>query len=292
MDFVQQAGQYRQAAEAAIQALFTPDGLVPDSGIPETLREPLRYAFLTGGKRLRPVLCMAACQAVSGVFEPALPAALAIEALHTYTLIHDDLPCMDDDLLRRGQPTVHAKYGYAEGVLAGDALQAVAFELALRSPVAPAAVCALARELAAAAGPDGVIGGQWVDVTARPPHDEARVAYVHEHKTADLIRCALAMGGIAGGADGAQLAALRRYGLNLGIAFQIVDDLLDADDPAKKDEMGILQVVEIDEAKRRAGALTSEALAALDVLTSGDASRDEAVSLLRHLAEDQIKRTL
>ena len=84
MDFVQQAGQYRQAAEAAIQALFTPDGLVPDSGIPETLREPLRYAFLTGGKRLRPVLCMAACQAVSGVFEPALPAALAIEALHTY----------------------------------------------------------------------------------------------------------------------------------------------------------------------------------------------------------------
>ena len=199
---------------------------------------------------------------------------------------------MDDDLLRRGQPTVHAKYGYAEGVLAGDALQAVAFELALRSPVAPAAVCALARELAAAAGPAGVIGGQWVDVTARPPHDEARVAYVHEHKTADLIRCALAMGGIAGGADGAQLAALRRYGLNLGIAFQIVDDLLDADDPAKKDEMGILQVVEIDEAKRRAGALTSEALAALVVLTSGDASRDEAVSLLRHLAEDQIKRTL
>jgi geranylgeranyl diphosphate synthase type II len=137
-----------------------------------------------------------------------------------------------------------------------------------------------------------VIGGQWVDVTARPPHDEARVAYVHEHKTADLIRCALAMGGIAGGADDAQLAALRRYGLNLGIAFQIVDDLLDADDPAKKDEMGILQVVGIDEAKRRAGALTSEALAALDVLTSGDASRDVAVSLLRHLAEDQIKRTL
>ena len=291
MDFVHQARQYREAVEAAIESLFTPGGLVADAGIPETLREPLRYAFLTGGKRLRPVLCMAACQAVSGAFEAALPAALAIEALHTYTLIHDDLPCMDDDLLRRGQPTVHAKYGYAEGVLAGDALQAAAFELALLSPVAPAAVCALARELAAAAGPAGVIGGQWVDVTAKPPHDEARVAYVHEHKTADLIRCALAMGGIAGGADAAQLAALRRYGLNLGIAFQIVDDLLDADDPAKADEMGILQIVGAPEAKRRAETLTREALDALAALASADAARAEAVSLLRHLAEDQVSRT-
>ena len=291
MDFVHQARHYRQAAEAAIESLFTPGGLVADVGIPETLREPLRYAFLTGGKRLRPVLCMAACQAVSGAFEAALPAALAIESLHTYTLIHDDLPCMDDDLLRRGQPTVHAKYGYAEGVLAGDALQAVAFELALRSSVAPAAVCALARELAAAAGPAGVIGGQWVDVTAKPPHDEARVAYVHEHKTADLIRCALAMGGIAGGADDAQLEALRRYGLNLGIAFQIVDDLLDADDPAKADEMGILQIVGAAEAKRRAETLTREALDALGALASADAARAEAVSLLSHLAEDQVSRT-
>ena len=292
MDFVQQAKQYRQAVEAAIHALFTPDGLVTDDGVPEALREPLRYAFLTGGKRLRPVLCLAASQAVSGAFEPALPAALAIEALHTYTLVHDDLPCMDDDALRRGQPTVHAKFGYAQGVLAGDALQAVAFELALRSPVSPSAVCAIARELAATAGPAGVIGGQWVDVTAQPPHDAARVAYVHEHKTADLIRCALAMGGIAGGADAAQLAALRRYGLDLGLAFQIVDDLLDADDPAKAGEMGILQVAGIAEAKRRAAALTAEALEALGALASDDSARGEAVSLLRHLAEDQITRTV
>lgn len=291
MDFVQQARQYRQAVESAIESLFTPDGLVSDAGIPEALCEPLRYAFLTGGKRLRPVLCLAACQAVSGVFEAALPAALAIEALHTYTLIHDDLPCMDNDLLRRGHPTIHAKYGYAEGVLAGDALQAVAFELALRSPVAPAAVCAIVRELAAAAGPAGVIGGQWVDVTAKPPHDEARVVYVHEHKTADLIRCALAMGGLAGGASAAQLAALRRYGLNLGIAFQIIDDLLDADDPAKANEMGILQIVGVPEAKRRAETLTRDALEALDALASADPARNEAVSLLRHLAEDQVCRT-
>ena len=284
------AQRVAQAADLVTVAL---DELLPRAEGPENrLTEAMRYAALGPGKRLRTYFAIETGRMFDLDDRPVLRAACALECIHAYSLIHDDLPCMDDDLLRRGQPTVHAKYGYAEGVLAGDALQAVAFELALRSPVAPAAVCALARELAAAAGPAGVIGGQWVDVTACPPHDEARVAYVHEHKTADLIRCALAMGGIAGGADGAQLAALRRYGLNLGIAFQIVDDLLDADDPAKKDEMGILQVVEIDEAKRRAGALTSEALAALDVLTSGDASRDEAVSLLRHLAEDQIKRTL
>ncbi|MGI5868574.1 MAG: polyprenyl synthetase family protein [Kiritimatiellia bacterium] len=291
MDFVQQAGRYRHVVEAELAALFTPDGLLTDAGIPETLQAPLRYAFLTGGKRLRPVLCLAACQAVSGAFEPALPAALAIEALHTYTLVHDDLPCMDDDVLRRGQPTVHAKYGYAEGVLAGDALQAAAFDLALRTPVPASAVCALARELAAAAGPAGVVGGQWVDVTAKPPHDDARVACVHEQKTAALIRCALAMGGIAGGADDAQLAALKRYGLNLGVAFQIIDDLLDADDPTKADEMGVLRIMGADEAKRRADTLTSQALAELEALDNADPARAEAVSLLRHLAEDQVLRT-
>lgn len=152
MDFVQQAAIYRTVVEAELKELFTSDGILDGDGIPEDLREPMQYAFLTGGKRLRPVLCLAACQAVSGSFEKAVPAALAIEALHTYTLVHDDLPCMDDDLLRRGQPTVHAKYGYAQGVLVGDALQAVAFDLALRSPVEPAILCTILRELAAAAG--------------------------------------------------------------------------------------------------------------------------------------------
>lgn len=292
MDFVQQAATYRGVVEDGLTRLFTPEGHIDAAGIPEALREPLCYAFLTGGKRLRPVLCLAACQAVSGTYEPAVTAALAIEALHTYTLVHDDLPCMDDDLLRRGQPTVHAKFGYAEAVLVGDALQAVAFDLALRSPVSPVAICAMLRELAAAAGPAGVIAGQWVDVTAKPPHDAARVAYVHEHKTADLIRCALLMGGIAGGADEKLLDALRRFGGGLGVAFQIVDDLLDADDPEKVDEMGILQVTDAAHAKCRAAAITHDALEALDVLDHADPLRAEAVSLLRQLAEDQITRKI
>jgi len=292
MDFVQQAAQYRTVVEEALKKLFTPQGLLTAEGIPERLCEPMKYAFLTGGKRLRPVLCMAACQAVSGKFEKAVPAALAIEALHTYTLIHDDLPCMDDDLLRRGQPTVHAKYGYAEGVLVGDALQAVAFDLALRTDCGAGTVREILRELAAAAGPAGVIGGQWVDVTAKPPHDAARVTYVHEHKTADLIQCALAMGGAAGGADATQMKALKRFGACLGVAFQIVDDLLDADDPAKAGEMSILQITDKAGAKQQAVALTHEALDALAALDSADPARAEAVSLLRHLAEDQVSRKI
>ncbi len=292
MDFVQQAATYRTVVEAELKKLFTADGILDGEGVPDDLREPMQYAFLTGGKRLRPVLCLAACQAVSGNFEKAVPAALAIEALHTYTLVHDDLPCMDDDLLRRGQPTVHAKYGYAQGVLVGDALQAVAFDLALRSPVEPVILCTILRELVVAAGPSGVIGGQWVDVTAKPPHDIDRVSYVHEHKTADLIRCALAMGGAAGGADAVQMAALKQFGINLGIAFQIVDDLLDADDPDKAAEMSILHVRNKAGAKARAVALTQAALSVLDWLGATTPARTEAVSLLRHLAEDQVSRKI
>ncbi len=292
MDFVQQAATYRAVVDAELKKLFAPGGMIEGTGIPADLCEPMQYAFLTGGKRLRPVICMAACQAVSGDFKNAVPAALAIEALHTYTLVHDDLPCMDDDLLRRGQPTVHAKYGYAQGVLVGDALQAVAFELALRSPVEPATACVILRELVAAAGPAGVIGGQWVDVTAKPPHDAARVSYVHEHKTADLICCALAMGGAAGGADEAQMAALKQFGTNLGIAFQIVDDLLDADDPDKATEMSILHVTDKSGAKASAIARTQAALSALNQLGSTTPARAEAVSLLCHLAEDQVSRKI
>ena len=124
MDFVTQAGPLRGLVEDELAKLFTPEGLLTDADVPPGLAEPMRYALLGGGKRLRPVLCLASCQAVCGDPAPALPAALAIEVLHNYTLVHDDLPCMDDDTLRRGRPTVHAKYGYGQAVLVGDALQA------------------------------------------------------------------------------------------------------------------------------------------------------------------------
>jgi farnesyl diphosphate synthase len=244
------------------------------------------------------VLCLAACQAVCGDPSPALPAALAIEVLHNYTLVHDDLPCMDDDAMRRGRPTVHAKYGYAQAVLVGDALQAAAFALALQAPRG------CAESLARAAGPAGVVGGQWVDVTSSPPHDAERIAYVHAHKTGDLIACACEMGAIAAGgaiAGGAGVSPdrLREYGRALGLAFQIVDDLLDAGDPAKAAELSILRVATPEEARAQARAATERALRALDALAAAAegfgerAPRSlEAIALLRSLAEDQLSRTL
>ncbi len=338
-DFVTQAGPLRELVESELGKLFTPDGLLTDANVPPGLAEPMRYALLGGGKRLRPVLCLAACQAVCGDPAPALPAALAIEVLHNYTLVHDDLPCMDDDAMRRGRPTVHAKYGYAQAVLVGDALQAAAFDLALTPPRGGAAGVAsrsgwgaalqlrLARSLAAAAGPAGVVGGQWVDVTSAPPHDEARVAYVHAHKTGDLIECAVNLGALAAGAPTRVLLATAQYGRSLGLAFQIVDDLLDAGDPAKADELSILRVCSPDEARVRARAATERALAAVPAIgdepgaaasgvpaelakaftgvraamasleTPAPAhpaapAKAAALALLRSLAEDQLSRTL
>ena len=338
MDFVTQAGPLRELVEGELAKLFTPEGLLTDADVPPGLAEPMRYALLGGGKRLRPVLCLAACQAVCGDPAPALPAALAIEVLHNYTLVHDDLPCMDDDAMRRGRPTVHAKYGYAQAVLVGDALQAAAFDLALTPPRSGSAGVAnrsgwgvglqlrLARTFAAAAGPAGVVGGQWVDVTSSPPHDEARVAYVHAHKTGDLIECAVNLGAIAAGAPTRVLLATAEYGRSLGLAFQIVDDLLDAADPAKADELSILRVCSPDEARARARAATERALRAVPAIGDGpDAAapgvpegfakafadargalaslggesgdpdapaKAAALALLRSLAEDQLSRTL
>jgi len=392
-DFVTQAGPLRELVESELAKLFTPEGLLTDAEVPSGLAEPMRYALLGGGKRLRPVLCLAACQAVCGDPAPALPAALAIEVLHNYTLVHDDLPCMDDDAMRRGRPTVHAKYGYAQAVLVGDALQAAAFQLALtppkshaesaenaethshaefaelvphaesaethshaefaesaecfgrarasRAPGSPAggaaerseaegviqhsafsiqhfpssASLAIARILAAAAGPAGVVGGQWVDVTSSPPHDAARVSYVHAHKTGDLIACACEMGAIAAGAaseeGGSPRSLAREYGRALGLAFQIVDDLLDAGDPAKASELSILRVATPEEARAQARAATERALRALDALAAIPAGRTgspdgrsgspdgrapsrptAALALLRSLAEDQLSRNL
>lgn len=343
-DFVTQAGPLRGLVEDELAKLFTPEGLLTDADVPPGLAEPMRYALLGGGKRLRPVLCLASCQAVCGDPAPALPAALAIEVLHNYTLVHDDLPCMDDDTLRRGRPTVHAKYGYAQAVLVGDALQAAAFQLALTppkshaestefvshaesaentesgSPVGGAAERSeaegviqhsLCMALARAAGPAGVVGGQWVDVTASPPHDEARVAYVHAHKTGDLIACACEMGALAGCAAVAEgfgetsprslVSAARDYGRALGLAFQIIDDLLDGDDPAKAAELSILRVCTPEEARARARAATERALDALAAFPDGRTGNPDgrapsrpnaALSLLRSLAEDQLSRTL
>ena len=255
----------RQRVEDAIERILPADGTRP-----AILNEAIRYSVLSGGKRLRPVLCVTASEAVAGPegdADAALNAAVAIEFLHSYTLIHDDLPAMDNDLIRRGQPTVHAKYGEALAILAGDALQALAFETASHPTGLPLErSLRIVRELAAAAGPAGVVGGQIEDIGSAGAIDSERLAYIQRHKTADLFRAALRMGAIAGGGDEEAVYAMGNFGDYLGIAFQIVDDLLDAPkgmDVASFDETTCLQLWTRDEAIAQARLCTSEAVAAL-----------------------------
>jgi geranylgeranyl diphosphate synthase, type II len=196
------------------------------------LGEALRYALLAPGKRVRPLLVLTACEAVGGRWRDALAAAAAIECVHAFSLVHDDLPAMDDDDYRRGRLTTHKKYGEALGVLAGDALLAFAFEELSRLPLArkqPGRVLLAVRLLAEASGAHQLIQGQVLDLAAEGRRvTRERVADIHLRKTGALIACALALGAVCGGASPARIAELHDLGLDAGLAFQIHDDLLNA----------------------------------------------------------------
>ena len=196
---------------------------------PAGLGEAMRYAVLDGGKRLRPLLVLAACDAVGGHPEAALRAACAVELIHAYSLVHDDMPCMDNDVLRRGKPTVHVRFGEAQALLAGDALQALAFELlAPEDGVPPAMQARLCRLLAQAAGADGMAGGQAIDLASvglRLSEDDLR--HMHRLKTGALLRASVVMGAACGQAGAQAQQALAQYGAAIGLAFQVVDDVLD-----------------------------------------------------------------
>jgi geranylgeranyl diphosphate synthase, type II len=212
------------------------DRLAPAATVvPERLHAAMRHSLFGSGKRLRPVLCLAAAEASSGDPRLALPAAAAVEILHTYTLIHDDLPAMDDDDLRRGRPTCHKAFDEATAILAGDALLTLSFEIlagvACRPPYT---AIDLVRELATAAGSRGVIGGQMADIEGEgKPMSLEQLRYIHTHKTGDLIRAPVRMGAMVAGADDASLNALTRYAENIGLAFQIADDVLNATSTAE-----------------------------------------------------------
>lgn len=200
----------------------------PDSAAPKRLVDAMNYSLYAGGKRLRPLLVLAACEAVGGDPRDAMPVAAALEMIHTYSLIHDDLPAMDDDDLRRGRPTCHKAYDEATAILAGDAMSTFAFQAVLEGVADPARAVAAARELAIGAGIEGMVGGQMADLESEGAEpDLARLRYIHEHKTGALITAAVVCGGILGGADAAVLARLRAYGRAIGLAFQVVDDILD-----------------------------------------------------------------
>ncbi len=255
------------------------DRWLPEAGDrPPKIHEAMRYSVFAGGKRLRPLLALLACEAVGGKPEDALPAAAALEMIHTYSLIHDDLPAMDDDDFRRGRPTCHKAFGEAIAILAGDALLTQAFQV-LADPAAggvpPARRLQIIAEIAEAAGSLGMVGGQAQDILAEGQHiDLATLLYLHTHKTGALIRASIRAGGIAGGAEGDRLEALTRFGVKVGLAFQIVDDILDIEgssellgktvgSDARKKKATYPAVVGMEESRREAASLLAEAKEAL-----------------------------
>ncbi|QPF76514.1 polyprenyl synthetase family protein [Roseateles sp. DAIF2] len=189
----------------------------------------MRYAVLGGGKRLRPLLVLAACEAVQGEAEAAMRAACAVELIHAYSLVHDDMPCMDNDVLRRGKPTVHVAYGEAQAMLAGDAMQALAFEvLTPDAGVAPALQARLCALLARASGHAGMAGGQAIDLASiGKPLDETALRDMHRRKTGVLLQASVLMGAACGATEAKAWDALADYGAAIGLAFQVVDDILD-----------------------------------------------------------------
>ncbi|MFH1021187.1 MAG: farnesyl diphosphate synthase [Pseudomonadota bacterium] len=208
--------------------------MLPEEGVLTNHIKAMRYSLFAGGKRIRPILALAAAEALHAATTPLLPVACALECIHTYSLIHDDLPAMDDDDLRRGKPTCHVVFGEAEAILAGDGLLSFAFELmshpdALQG-ISPEAQLTMINTIAKAIGPVGMVGGQSLDLAAEGRAiDFEHLRLIHGYKTGALITASVQAGAIFGKADEVQLAALSRYGAQIGLAFQIVDDLLDVE---------------------------------------------------------------
>jgi len=269
---------------------------VPEDS-PAGLGEAMRYAVLGGGKRLRPLLVLAACEAVHGEAEAALRAACSVELIHAYSLVHDDMPCMDDDVLRRGKPTVHVAFGEAQAMLAGDAMQALAFEVLTPEsgvePVLQARLCAL---LARSAGHAGMAGGQAIDLASVGQQlDEAALCDMHRRKTGVLLQASVLMGAACGELDERAWNALADYGAAIGLAFQVVDDILDVTQASEvlgktagKDQDAnkptYVSVLGLEAAHRYAQSLRAHAHAALAASGLTDTSR------LTQLADKVVER--
>ena len=274
--FTERYEAYREAVEVYLNGLFAAEKVSEGTEIPwQKLHESMRYSLLAGGKRIRPVLTLE-CARLGGVrdWRDALPFACALELVHTYSLVHDDLPCMDDDTLRRGKPTNHVVYGETMATLAGDALQAEAYRLIAEAPgLGDAAKLSAVRSLSRSSGADGMVAGQVLDLTDYGC-DRETLTLLCERKTCFLIRAAAEMGCAAANASAALTAALTQYAARLGLAFQIRDDLLDVigDEAAFGKPIGsdreegkttFADVLGADGCEAEVGRLTGEAAAAL-----------------------------
>jgi geranylgeranyl diphosphate synthase type II len=258
--------------------------LPPATQPPQGLHQAMRHLVFPGGKRLRPALAFAAAEAVGSPVAAALPVAAAVELVHTYSLVHDDLPCMDDDVERRGRPTVHVAFGEATAVLAGDALLALAFETLAGAASEPGSERRLGalRELALASGSLALVGGQVDDLRFDAGRaDAASVESIHERKSAALITAAIVGGASLGGADAELVARLRRFGRAVGVAFQIADDLLDAEEESSG--CSLVPLLGLERARARAEALLEAGLLEIESL-------GEQAEPLRALARFAVRR--
>jgi geranylgeranyl diphosphate synthase type II len=263
----------RQVRERVDRALA--DYTQFDRGCPDQLREAIRYSLLAPGKRLRPMLVLLACEACRGKIDPVLPAACAVEMVHAYSLIHDDLPAMDDDDLRRGRPTCHKAFGEALAILAGDALLTLAFEVLARDVHPPAVAAQCCVVLARAAGASEMVGGQADDLAGEFSGGTAEsLEAIHRRKTGALFLASLRLGALVAGAGAAEQAALLDFGQRLGLAFQITDDLLDvrgdaaamgkrAGKDSGRGKLTFPGILGVEESARRAESLVTSACAAL-----------------------------
>lgn len=281
---------FRQQIDTALERF-----VAFDDDCPAKLQEAIAYSLLAPGKRLRPQLVLLANQVCGGQPESALPAAVAVEMIHAYSLVHDDLPAMDDDDLRRGRPTCHKKFDEATAILVGDALQARAFEVLAHEISPPEVAARCCAELAAAAGASALVGGQADDLSSQffQPRDEQhaieQLELIHKRKTGALFRVSLRLGALVAAADDAQLAALDDYGQNLGLAFQVTDDLLDVSGSennvgkrvgkdSARGKTTYPAVLGVEASRRRADALIDAACRSIEIF-------GEAGSPLRELAQ-------
>ena len=251
---------------------------------PVTLHKAMRYSLFAGGKRLRPILCLAAAEACRGNIDDALPLACALECIHTYSLVHDDLPSMDNDDFRRGRPTCHKVFGDGIAVLAGDALLTVAFEIVSKAkPTLSYDISTLLREIAVAAGSQKLIAGQVADLEAEGKKVKRdQLQFIHENKTAAILRSSVRLGAMSANADARKLSAITRFGQRLGLAFQIIDDILDVTQTSEilgksagKDVVArkatYPAVIGLEKSRDQARRLTRQAHNALSVFSSSDA---------------------
>ena len=275
---------------------FLPQGKV----YPESIHKAMSYSLLAGGKRLRPILVMAASEAVGGDRHSVLPFAVAAEMIHTYTLIHDDLPALDNDDLRRGKPTNHKVFGEAIAILAGDALLTQAFIIMTRAVgmenISPDCILKATHEMASALGSTGMIGGQVVDLESEgKPITKETLEYIHIYKTGFLIRACIRCGGILSQANASQLSSLSRFGAHIGLAFQIIDDVLDVTGDQErlgkdigsdltKDKATYPALYGLEESKRKAEELVGESI---NCLKEFDGRADP----LREIARFFVQRT-